>query len=55
VELTAVGLDKLEEALFGQVVGAVDVEGDQLLQVSVLHPVLETRTGIEELLTNILI
>ena len=46
MQLASVGLDELEEHVFSQVVGAVHVQGDQVLQVSVLHPVLQPDVNI---------
>ena len=46
MQLASVGLDELEEHVFGQVVGAVHVQGDQVLQVSVFHPVLQPDVNI---------
>ena len=40
VQLGTVDGDELLEHLFGEVVRGVEVDGPQLLQVAVLHPVL---------------
>ena len=43
VQLGTVDGDELLEHLFGEVVRGVEVDGPQLLQVAVLHPVLLKR------------